>query len=69
MPACTVTKQDLYGVPGAASGRWHFGIKVLENPQSAGRIFHRKDKESNSDDDNKHLLNIHYVPDIYGVYV
>lgn len=63
-----ITRQDLCGSPGAASGGYGFGINVLENPQSASWMFHRKNKESNTDDDsNQYLLDIYYVPDIHAV--
>lgn len=45
-----VIRQDFCGSLGAASGGYGYGINVLENPQSASWIFHKKNKESNTDD-------------------
>lgn len=71
MPGYVVTKQDLYGGLGAASGGCGFGIDVLEHLSPAYElVFHRKDEESNADDDNnKCLLNIYYVLDIHTVQI
>lgn len=71
MPGCVVTKQILYGSLGAASGGCGFGIDVLKYLSSAYEVvFHRKDKESNTDEDNnKRLLNIYYVSDIQTVQI
>lgn len=67
MLVCVVTKLDVYGGPKAVSGGCGFSVNVF----SASWILHGKDKETNTDgnDNNDHLLNIYYVPDLYAVCI